>query len=136
MSMSVFNATQFLKSHDLRPTKPRKAIAALLFADGKDRHATADWVIDELARMNAPISTASVYNTLHTFTESGILRQVHGAEHGVIIFDTNISDHFHLYNERTGDLTDIPAGAIRIEHEAALPDGADLVGCDVVLRIR
>ena len=53
------------------------------------------------------VSLATVYNTLHQFTEAGLLRQV-VVDAARSYFDTNTGDHQHFYHEDEGMLIDIP----------------------------
>ena len=57
----------------LRPTRQRVALANLLFAQG-DRHLSAEELHEEAISAGVPVSLATVYNTLHQFTEAGLLR--------------------------------------------------------------
>ena len=59
----------------LRPTRQRLALATLLYGAG-DRHVTAEQLHKEAGEANITVSLATVYNTLHQFTESGLLREV------------------------------------------------------------
>ncbi|MEM9014565.1 MAG: transcriptional repressor [Pseudomonadota bacterium] len=120
----------------MRVTRPRLLIAELLFGDGEDRHVTAEWVAEELERAGESIALASVYNTLHSFVGQGLLRPVQSAERGVTMFDTNTRPHHHVYNETTGELSDIADGDLKLAGEPTLPDGVELVGTDIVIRVR
>ena len=64
-----------LRQVGLRPTRTRVALSALLFAKG-DRHVTAEMLFEEANQAKVSVSLATVYNTLHQFTEVGLLRQV------------------------------------------------------------
>src|SRR5450631_4916795 len=64
-----------LRQVKLRPTRQRMALGWLLFAKG-DRHLTAEMLYEEATRAKVPVSLATIYNTLHQFTEVGLLRQV------------------------------------------------------------
>lgn len=115
----------------LRPTRQRLALARLLF-DGRDRHITAEQLHGEAVSQRVSVSLATVYNTLHQFTAAGLLREV-VVDPGRSYFDTNISDHHHFYNEKTGDLQDIAELVV-----ANLPDppqGAKIARVDVVVRL-
>ena len=127
---------EFLEAAGLRATKPRLAIARVLYSDGIDRHVTADRVAEMLAEAGENIVLASVYNTLNTFVTAGLLREVHGAERGITIFDTNTTPHHHFYNEKTKTLTDIPADAVEVLKLPPAPKGAKTVGCEMIIRIR
>ena len=125
-----------LQRSGLRTTRQRRAIAQLLFADGQDRHVTAEWVADALRDRGAQFALGTVYNTLHSFVEAGLLREVSGVEKGVIIFDTNTRDHHHFYDEATKTLTDIPVDAIRITDLPDAPLGKSIAGYDVIVRLK
>ena len=61
------------------------------------------------------MSLATVYNTLHQFTEAGLLREV-AVEGAKTYSDTNTSNHYHFFCENPGTLMDIrDRGLIRIE---------------------
>src|SRR3712207_8510077 len=57
-----------LRRVGLRPTRQRVSLGWLLFGKG-DRHITAELLYDEATRARVPVSLATVYNTLHQFTE-------------------------------------------------------------------
>src|ERR1700735_5573804 len=64
-----------LREVGLRPTRQRMALGWILFAKG-DRHVTAEMLYEEANHAKVPVSLATVYNTLHQFTDVGLLRQV------------------------------------------------------------
>src|SRR5229473_1128832 len=64
-----------LRGVGLRPTRQRMALGWILFAKG-DRHITAELLYEEATKAKVPVSLATVYNTLHQFTDVGLLRQV------------------------------------------------------------
>jgi Fur family iron response transcriptional regulator len=63
-----------LRFAGLRPTRQRIALASLIFAKG-DRHLSAEELHEEALGANVPVSLATVYNTLHQFTQAGMLRR-------------------------------------------------------------
>jgi Fur family iron response transcriptional regulator len=69
------------------PTRQRVALAGLLFRQG-DRHVSAESLHEEAAKAGFEVSLATVYNTLHQFTEAGLLQQV-VVDAGRSYFDTN-----------------------------------------------
>ena len=79
-----------LRDVGLRPTRQRMALGWILFAKG-DRHLTAEMLYEEASKAKVPVSLATVYNTLHQFTEVGLLRQV-AVDGSKTYFDTNMSD--------------------------------------------
>jgi len=127
------DAARLLRDAGLRPTRQRVALARLLFAEG-DRHVTAEWLHEEAVASKVPISLATVYNTLHQFTEAGLLRAV-AVEGAKTYFDTNTSNHFHFFCEESGNLLDIHTSAIRIEGLPEAPEGKAISRVDVLVRL-
>src|ERR1700731_1083445 len=78
-----------LREVGLRPTRQRMALGWILFAKG-DRHVTAEMLYEEANHAKVPVSLATVYNTLHQFTEVGLLRQV-AIDGAKAYFDTTSS---------------------------------------------
>jgi Fur family transcriptional regulator, iron response regulator len=126
-------APERLKRAGLRPTRQRLALAALLF-DGGHRHVTAEQLQGEAGASAVKVSLATIYNTLHQFTEAGLLREV-VIEPGRSYFDTNIDDHHHFYVEGTGRLLDIPAGSVNLASLPTPPEGTEISRIDVIIRI-
>ncbi|MBN4016531.1 transcriptional repressor [Rhodospirillaceae bacterium AH-315-P19] len=127
------NACELLKGVGLRPTHQRVALAKLLF-DGTDRHVRAEQLHGEALAAGVRVSLATVYNTLHQFTEVALLREV-AVESGRTYFDTNISDHHHFFHEQTGELRDIPVGRLVIGPLPDPPAGQVLKRVDVIVRV-
>ena len=96
------DVAKLLRGAGLRPTRQRVALAHLLFASG-DRHVTAETLHEEALARKVPVSLATVYNTLHQFTEAGLLREV-AVEGAKTYFDTNTSNHYHFFCEHSGRL--------------------------------
>ena len=127
------DVAELLRGAGLRPTRQRVALARLLFAEG-DRHVTAERLHEEALASRVPVSLATVYNTLHQFTEAGLLREV-AVEGAKTYFDTNTSNHYHFFCERSGKLLDIATGAIRIDGLPEAPDGMAVSRVDVLVRL-
>jgi Fur family transcriptional regulator, iron response regulator len=123
-----------LRGAGLRPTRQRLALAKLLF-DSQDRHVTAEQLHVEALAAAIPVSLATVYNTLHQFTDVGLLREV-VVEPGRSYFDTNIDDHHHFFCESTGMLQDIPGSAVMVGQLPHAPDGTEISRVDVIIRVR
>ena len=126
-------ARERLHAVGLRPTRQRLALARLLFENG-DRHVTAEQLHGEAAAAAIPVSLATIYNTLHQFTEAGLLREV-VVEPGRSYFDTNNADHHHFFCEANGLLQDIPAREVTVSGLPLAPDGTEIRRVDVIVRI-
>jgi Fur family transcriptional regulator, iron response regulator len=122
-----------LKAAGLRPTRQRVALGTLLFRNG-DRHVTAEMLHDEAVRDRIPVSLATVYNTLHQFTEAGLLREV-AIEGAKTYFDTNTSNHMHFYFEHNGELMDIENQRSPIVAAPEPPEGMQISRIDVLVRL-
>lgn len=125
---------QKLRQASLRPTRQRLSLARLLF-DAGDRHVTAEQLHEEAVAAKVPVSLATIYNTLHQFTEAGLLREV-VIEAGRSYFDTNVSDHHHFYVEGAGRLLDIPGDQVALTKIPAPPQGATIERVDVIVRVK
>jgi len=127
-------ATARLREAGLRPTRQRVELAGVLFQSG-DRHVTAESLHDEVANAGVKVSLATVYNTLHQFTEAGLLRQVI-VDAARSYFDTNTGDHQHFFVEKEGLLIDIPGESIAVAGVPTPPAGLSVDRVDVVVRVR
>jgi Fur family iron response transcriptional regulator len=128
------NALNRLKDANLRPTRQRLALARLLFDDGH-RHVTAEQLHSEAMSNNIKVSLATVYNTLHQFTDARLLNEI-VIDSGRSYFDTNTEPHYHFYCEEDGMLSDIPAGDVKIANIPNMPSGTELASVDLVFRLR
>ena len=118
----------------LRPTRQRLALADLLYAAG-DRHVTAEQLHKEAGEAGITVSLATVYNTLHQFTGSGLLREV-VVEAGRSYFDTNTTDHHHFFVEDELRLTDIPAERVGFVTLPDAPEGTEIERVDLIIRLK
>jgi len=123
-----------LREVGLRPTRQRLALGRLLF-EGGDRHVTAEGLHEQAMSAGASVSLATVYNTLHQFTEVGLLREV-VVDSARTYFDTNISDHHHFFHEDEGALQDIAGGHIEVTGLPQAPEGTNVARVDIVVRVR
>ena len=134
MMMSSSSAAARLRAVGLRPTRQRLALARLLFENG-DRHITAEQLHGEAIGAEIQVSLATVYNTLHQFTEAGLLREV-VVEPGRSYFDTNTTDHHHFFCESTSRLQDIPGQDVVVSGFPLPPLGTEICRVDVIIRVR
>ena len=102
-----------LREVGLRPTRQRMALGWLLFGKG-DRHVTAELLYEEAHNAKVPVSLATIYNTLHQFTQAGLLRQV-AVDGSKTYFDTNVTEHHHFFIEGDNALVDIPGAEMRLD---------------------
>jgi len=127
-------ALQRLRGAGLRPTRQRLALARQLLEAG-DRHVTAEQVHEEVRKSGISISLATVYNTLHQFTDAGLMREVL-VEPGRSYFDTNTAHHYHFYHHETGLLQDIPQDQLAVARLPTAPAGTSIDRVDVIVRVK
>ncbi|MTI05258.1 transcriptional repressor [Roseibium denhamense] len=123
-----------LRDAGLRPTRQRVSLAEILYSKG-DRHISAELLHEEAVSADVPVSLATVYNTLHQFTEAGLLREV-AIDGNKTYFDTNVSDHHHFFIEGENRVIDIPGEGVGIGSIPHAPEGMEVVRVDVVVRVR
>lgn len=122
-----------LRSAGLRPTWQRVLLAELLFSKG-DRHVSAEMLHGEVIGVGEQVSLATVYNTLHQFTDAGLLREL-AIDGSKAFFDTNVSNHNHFFVEDRGELIDIHGEHIRVDGLPEPPPGMRISHIDVVVRL-
>ncbi|MEX1994276.1 MAG: Fur family transcriptional regulator [Steroidobacteraceae bacterium] len=122
-----------LVAHGIQPTAQRLRVAELLFS--QKQHLTAEQVIQALARDGTHVSKATVYNTLNLFAAKGLLKPLQvDPERG--LFDSNTEPHHHFHLEDTGELIDVPPGAVQFSKLPTMPPGTESVSVEVVIRVR
>ncbi|MCG7625706.1 MULTISPECIES: Fur family transcriptional regulator [unclassified Epibacterium] len=98
-----------LCAHGLRPTRQRRALAALLFT-GAGRHIDAQTLHAEATRADEKLSLATVYNALRAFEQAGLIHRV-AVPGERVWFDTGTGAHGHFYIETENRVLDMPKGA-------------------------
>ena len=98
------------------------------------RHVTAEILHAEAQAASIRVSLATVYNTLHQFTNAGLLREI-VVDSQRAYFDTNIADHHHFFFEGSNRLEDIPGEEIVLARLPEAPAGTKVTGVDVVIRV-
>jgi Fur family iron response transcriptional regulator len=122
-----------LRHAGLRPTRQRVDLGRLLFAKGH-RHVCAEDLHEEAHAADVRVSLATVYNTLHQFTQAGLLREV-AIDGARTYFDTNISEHHHFFVEGEGRLVDM-ADHVEIDRLPEPPEGMEITAVEIVVRVR
>lgn len=95
---------RLLEQKGLKITPQRCAI--LNFLQQTTGHPTADQVAEHLNRDLPMTSRATVYNTLNTLRDVGLISEV-THEPGVLRYDANIGRHHHFICKTCGRLDDL-----------------------------
>ena len=128
------NVIRTLTGAGLRPTRQRLALSRLLF-DGKNRHVTAEGLHTEASLSGQKISLATVYNALNTFKSAGLLQEII-VNSGCSYFDTNITEHHHIFNEDNNELTDINLEDVQLKGLPSINSCEKLERIDVIVRVK
>lgn len=123
-----------LKSSGVTPTTQRVEIAQILFA--QPQHLSAEQILKMVnEEASSTASKATIYNTLGLFAKKGLVRELI-VDPTKTFYDSNVSKHFHFFNTETGAFTDIPVDAINFDKLPELPQGTELSGIEVIVRIK
>lgn len=133
VSAYFVNPAERLRRAGIPPTRQRLAIAEVLFA--RPVHMSADQVLDCVREQVPDVSRATVYNTLKLFLEKHMVRELI-VDPGRIFYDSNTEPHYHLFDVRTGELSDVSADELQIVGTPVLPAGLELEEVDVIIRVR
>jgi Fe2+ or Zn2+ uptake regulation protein len=96
--------TQLFRSHGLKVTPQRQAIFGIMYRGGG--HMSAGAVYEQARAQMDTISLKTVYETLHSLAELGLVRELDLGT-GQVLFDSAVSDHDHVVCTRCGRTEDI-----------------------------
>jgi Fur family iron response transcriptional regulator len=131
--MSDSELTERLKQHGVLPTAQRLEVAAVLLE--RPQHLSADQIIDRLRTRGSRVSKATVYNTLHLFSEKGLVKELN-VDPSRKFFDSTTYAHHHFYHVDSGELCDISHDEISILGLPPLPEGTEQESVEVLIRVR
>ncbi len=127
------DVVRMLQEHGILPTEQRIRVGELMFASAQ--HLSAEQLLERLQNAGARVSKATVYNTLNLFAACGLVRQVN-VDSTRACFDSNTALHHHFHNVDTGELIDVGVPEVEFRRLPELPQGTELAGVDVVIRVR
>jgi Fe2+ or Zn2+ uptake regulation protein len=109
--MDVDALVDALRAEGLRLTPARRAICQVLADDPRAHLTPGD--LHERAEVEAgrPIDLSTVYRTLDTLQEVGLVHHVHVPDGGSVVHLAD-ADHHHLTCDRCGRTVDVPAEEI------------------------
>lgn len=103
-------ATALLRGAGQRVTRPRVAVLARVIAAGS-AHVSADALLEEVTTRAADVHRATVYRTLESLTEAGVLRHVH-LDRGLRAYHlasvAGPAPHLHAQCASCGRVVDLP----------------------------
>lgn len=119
-----------IKEAGIQPTLQRIALCKYLLCEAD--HPTAEQIFEWAQSNLHKISQATIYNTLGTLTEAGILKAIKFPHTDKVIYDCNTQDHFHFFDESTGQLVDVDCEAVQLNLD--LPKKYKVSSFDLVLK--
>lgn len=103
MKMNVDKLKEKITSKGMKFTHQRLVIYRSL-CDSQD-HPTADMVYNQITEENPSISKGTVYKTLESFVNVGILQKFRD-DLGLMRFDSVMDTHSHLYCNESSNIRD------------------------------
>jgi len=122
-----------LASLGIRPTAQRLRIAGVLLA--APQHLSAEQIAELLRRSGAPISKATIYNTLNLFAAQGLIQRV-SVDGSCAWFDSTVEPHYHFHDLQSGALTDVALEEVAFARLPQPPAGMEVAGIELVIRLR
>lgn len=119
-----------LKSSGIQPTAQRIAICRYVLCEAK--HFTVDEIKEWADQNFSKISLATVYNTVNTLVEAGLVRALKLPHSERVIYDNNLESHYHFLDEKTGELVDITPD--KLELKASLGSEFKINQVDILIR--
>jgi Fur family iron response transcriptional regulator len=99
----------------VNPTAQRLAICKYVLCEAD--HPTAEQVKEWADRNFPKLSLATVYNTLKTLVEAGLLKELKFPHLDKSIYDNHVHNHYHFLEETTGELIDLDPQDIKVSHQ-------------------
>lgn len=124
---------QLLRQYAILPTSQRLAVAEVLLH--KPQHLSVGQIVKKLRSRGNKVSKATVYNTLNTFGECGLVKEIH-VDSMRRYFDSATHAHHHCYNIDTGELTDIEEDHVRLSELPSLPEGTEADSVEILIKVR
>ena len=104
---------EMLQRAGIQPTAQRIAICQYVFYEAD--HPTADQIKEWADRHFPKMSRATVYNTVKTLVDAGILSEFKFPHLDAAIYDRNTSIHYHFLDEKSGQLLDLTPEEVKVE---------------------
>lgn len=114
MKLSIEFLSNLLKDRNIRPSYQRIKVLEYMYRKGG--HPTADEVFRALSPEIPSLSKVTIYNTLHTFAEAGLMRIV-DIDESEMRYDVTLSKHGHFLCEACGTIYNFKADVDQLHVE-------------------
>lgn len=130
--MERAEVVRLLQNYDITPTRQRIEIADFLFQ--RKQHLSAEHILESVNANSHRVSRATVYNTMGLFAKKGLVREVL-IDRDRVFYDSNNTQHHHLYNIDTGELSDIEGSTVEVTGLPEMSGDLKLVDTDVIIKV-
>ncbi len=103
MSFDLNYISELIAEKGLKLTQQRIVVYQSLLSF--HNHPGVEEVYDVVKKSNPSISLATIYKTLETFAEVGLVKKVSTSK-GMMRYDANIKKHSHIYVTNTDEIVD------------------------------
>lgn len=124
--MNEHTLTTILSRHKIRPTQQRIAVYQYLL--DHPTHPSADIIFQALVKEYPVFSRTTIYNSLKTLNEAGLVRSVNILPDEQR-FDATTEDHGHFYCQECQTIYDFNL-TVPVASDLC-PDGFEFTQCDV-----
>lgn len=121
---------QTLTQAGMNPTAQR--IAVFQYLHNESDHPTPEQVKAAVDQVFPKISLATVYNTLNTLAEAGLVVPVKLPHSGKVVYDVNTTKHYHFIDEQQELLVDLDPRNINVD--VGLPPEYEVQDIDVFIK--
>lgn len=121
---------QRLREVGVGATAQRIAICKYVLCEAD--HPTAEDIKNWTDANFPKLSRATVYNTLDVLVQAGLLKELKLPHTGKVVYDTNVSEHFHFLDSETGKLFDVSEEQCKVILN--MPQDISIQEVDVFLR--
>ena len=130
--MERIEVVRMLQNCGITPTRQRIEIADFLFQC--KQHLSAEHILEAVNSNSHRVSRATVYNTMGLFASKGLVREVL-IDRDRVFYDSNNTQHHHLYNIDTGELSDIEGDNVKVTGLPEFEGDVHIVDTDVIIKI-
>jgi len=121
--------SEALSRAGVNPTAQRLVIFQYVYNESD--HPTPEQVKMAVDQVFPKISLATIYNTLNTLVDAGLVRAVKLPHSGKVVYDANTSKHYHFIDEHQGAIIDVSPDQIQVS--VNLPDGLIVNDVDIFI---
>jgi Fur family transcriptional regulator, iron response regulator len=130
--LSRSEVIDLLQQHGVTPTRQRVEIAGFMYQ--RPQHLSAEKILEGVNSEGHRVSRATVYNTMGLFTKKGLVREVL-IDRERVFYDSNISEHYHIYDMDSGELRDVRGAHVELIAAPDLPEGVQIMDTDVIFKV-